>query len=588
MRLSLRVDSICARLESGGPEAFPRPDPVSVARHVDFLCERFESAWRRGLQPRIEDYLPPCDDPAWPRAFPELVALERELRQGAGETASPSEYRARFPDASKLFDDALGDEPETRTASRPAHGDHGLAANSRVGEYELLEEIGRGGLGVVFRARHVRVGRVVALKMILAGDFATESETRRFRAEAEAVANLDHPHIVPIFEVGEHVGRPYYTMRLLPGGSLAQRIRKAKIEPRGAARLLSTVARAIDHAHRRGFIHRDLKPPNILFDEAGQPFVTDFGLAKRLGENGPTGQGAPLGTPGYMAPEQAAGSKDVTASADIYSLGAILYRLVAGKPPFRASTVMETLVQVMEGDPVSPRRINPAVPPDLDFICLKCLEKDPARRYPSAEAVADDLDRYLLGEVVEAGRRSIVDRLLRKARQEPALATRMGALTILSTFVQVKFVLDGFAHRSSHLLVTTVLGIWALTTILAHWALRKDWRAEAVKMAWMAAEVVLITAILRIRDNTMSSGVVVYPPLIVAAGLWSRVRLVWWTTATAVAAYILLTLESFVRKGPSDNNEAIVVGILIVTGFVVAKQVNRVLAISSYYEHRAK
>jgi serine/threonine-protein kinase len=592
-RLALRVDSICARLESGEIEPIAATDPIAVARRVDALCERFENDWRRGANPAIEDYLPSREDPVWMHALRELVALERELRSDAGESASPAEYRKRFPDGSSLLDDALGG-PETRTAPptrtrTPAPALEPLAG-ARIGDHELIEEIGRGGMGVVFRARHVLIGRTVALKMILSGDFASESETLRFRAEAEAVANLDHPHIVPIYEVGEHAGRPYYTMRLLPGGSLAQRIRTSRLDARSAARLIATVARAMDHAHCRGFIHRDLKPPNVLFDEAGKPFVTDFGLAKRLGQTGPTGHGAPMGTPGYMAPEQAAGRRDVTASADIYSLGAILYELVAGRPPFRAATVIETLVQVMEGDAVSPRRLNPAVPADLDFICLKCLERDPARRYGSAGALADDLDRYLLGEVVEASRGSLAGAVLRKARQEPELATRLGALAILGTFVQLKFLLGGAHQRWPHLLVTAVLVIWVLTTLLFHFALRRDWRADLVKLAWITSEVLLTSAILRIRDNTMSSGVVVYPLLIVAAGLWSRVRLVWWATVTAVVAYTLLTLESFLRKGlpGQDNNESIVVGVLIVTGFVVAKHVNRVLAISSYYEHGSK
>jgi serine/threonine-protein kinase len=581
-------------LESGetGPLASAATDPIAVARRVDALCERFENDWRRGAHPHpaIEDYLPSRDDPAWRRALPELVALERELRGEEGDPAPPSEYRARFPDGSQLLEDALG-EPETRStpSSQQTATAHEPLAGTQVGDYELIEEIGRGGMGVVFRARHRVVGRTVALKMILSGDFASESETRRFRAEAEAVANLDHPHIVPIYEVGEHAGRPYYTMRLLPGGSLAQRIRTARLDARGAARVIATVARAMHHAHCRGLIHRDLKPPNVLFDESGKPFVTDFGLAKRLGQTGPTGLGAPMGTPGYMAPEQAAGRADVTASADLYSLGAILYELVVGRPPFRASTVMETLLQVMEGEAVSPRRLNPAVPADVDFICMKCLEKDPARRYGSAGALADDLDRYLLGEVVEASRGTAIDALLRKARHQPELATRLGALTILGTFVQVKFVLGGFHQRVAHLLVTAVLVVWVLTTLLLHFALRKDWRPELVKLAWITSEVLLISSILRIRDNTMSSGVVVYPLLIVAAGLWSRIRLVWWATVTAVAAYALLTLESLARKGfpGQDSNESIVVGVLIVTGFVVAKHVKRVLAISSYYEHRS-
>lgn len=588
-RLALRVDSICGRLEADTPRPAPSSDPIAVARRVDALCEAFEQAWQVGEKPAIEDYLPDHDDRARSPALRELVVLERELRSAEGELPSSSEYRVRFPDDLEVIADVLdGSEPSVSAPSK-TRAASALLSGTRVGNYELIEEIGRGGMGVVYRARHVVVGRVVALKMILSGDFASEPETLRFRAEAEAAANLDHPHIVPIHEVGEHAGRPYYTMRLLPGGSLAQRSRGSKVDPRGAARLLTTVARAMHFAHRRGFVHRDLKPANVLFDEAGQPFVTDFGLAKRLGQTGPTVLGALLGTPGYMAPEQAAGRNDITASADVYSLGAILYELLAGRPPFRAGTVMETLVLVMEGEPVPPRRLNPAVPGDLEFICLKCLEKDPSRRYASAAALADDLDRHLLGEDIEARLGKPFEGLVRKARREPVLATRLGALTLLTLFVQLKFVLGGNHQKMAHILITAVLATWALATVVFQLAMRKERRGNAGKIAWIATEVILITAILRIRDNTVSSGVVVYPLLIAAAGLWSRIELVWWTTALAALAYGVLIVDSFARKGSSgpDNNEGIILGVLIVTGFVVAKHVKRILAISSYYEHRA-
>jgi serine/threonine-protein kinase len=586
-RNSLRVDSICERLEAHEPRPIARPDPVAIARRVDALCERFEEAWRLGQGPTIEEHLPPPDDPARPSALRELVALERELRRGEGEAAPAAEYRDRFPDQSQILADVL-DGGDDRTAPYRELTANRHLADMRIGEYELIDEIGRGGMGVVYRARHVIVGRTVALKMILSGDFATRSETRRFRSEAEAAANLDHPHIVPIHEVGEHAGRPYYTMRLLPGGSLARRIRNSRIDPRTSARLLATIARAMHHAHRRGFVHRDLKPANILFDESGQPHVTDFGLAKRLGHDGPTDTGAPLGTPRYMAPEQAAGRADITAAADLYSLGAILYELLTGRPPFRASTVMETLVLVTEREPEPPCRLNPLVPRDLEFICLKCIEKDPTRRYPSAAAMADDLDRYLLGEEIQASRVRSLDGLLRKARREPELATRLGALTILGLFVQLKYVSEGFRDRVPHLLVTLILILWFGATFVCHLALRRDRRAESIKMAWMATEVILISAILRIRDDTVSSGVVVYPLLIAAAGLWSRIQLVWWTTAVATVAYGALTIEALLRKGRSvsSNNESIVLGVLVVTGFVVAKHVKRILALSSYYEHR--
>jgi serine/threonine-protein kinase len=319
-------ESEVAETASFHDRAKPNPiDPIAVAREVDAICEAFETDWQDGHNPQIEAHLPNRDNPAFSQALRELIALERELLEGQGNAVDWSRYLSRFPDDSddlKAFFSMENQASAAAKAHSPSSAQHRkmLAGHPRIGHYELLDEIGRGGMGVVYRARHTVVGRVVALKMILSGDFASASEMVRFRAEAEAAANLDHPHIVTVLEFGEQAGLPFYTMRLFEGGSLASRKRKASLNHRAAARLLATVARAMHHAHRKGLIHRDLKPANILFDEAGHPHVTDFGLAKRLGSEGPTGTGVPIGTPSYMAPEQAAGRTDLTSSADIYSL----------------------------------------------------------------------------------------------------------------------------------------------------------------------------------------------------------------------------------------------------------------------------
>lgn len=302
-----------------------------------------------------------------------------------------------------------------------------------LGDFELLEEIARGGMGVVYKARQTSLNRLVALKVIRLGNLASPEEVLRFRREAEVVAQLDHPHIVPIYEVGEHRREPYFSMKLIEGGNLWDQLPRLKQDPRAAARLLATVAHAVHHAHQHGVLHRDLKPGNVLLDAQGEPHITDFGLAKRLeGGIGLTSSGTMAGTPCYMSPEQATGaSRMLTTAADIYGLGAILYEMLTGVPPFLADTPLETVRRVVDEEAVALWSLNPHVDHDLAIICLKCLAKAPSRRYASAQALAEDLERWLRGEPIQARPVSRPERLWRWCRRNQRVASLLGFLVLL-------------------------------------------------------------------------------------------------------------------------------------------------------------
>ncbi|HVS40066.1 MAG TPA: bifunctional serine/threonine-protein kinase/formylglycine-generating enzyme family protein [Gemmataceae bacterium] len=294
-----------------------------------------------------------------------------------------------------------------------------------LARYEILEEIGRGGMGVVYKARQQKLNRLVALKMILAGAHADADDLARFRREAEAVAALRHPHVVQIYEIGEQDGRPYFSLEFVEGGNLAQKLGGSPQPPRRAAELIETLARAVHFAHQQGIIHRDLKPANVLLTADGAPKIADFGLAKRLEAGvGQTRTGEIVGTPSYMAPEQAmrGASARVGTPTDVYALGAILYEMLTGRPPFRGPTGVDTILQVLQDDPVPPRQLQPKTPRDLETICLKCLQKEPSRRYGSAEALAEDLRRFRGHEPIQARPVGPWERAVQWARRRPAVA----------------------------------------------------------------------------------------------------------------------------------------------------------------------
>src|SRR3989454_5104908 len=318
--------------------------------------------------------------------------------------------------------------PQIKKAPRPAK------TLMDFGDYELLEQIGRGGQGVVFRARQKSLNRIVALKVIGLGHWATEAHLKRFRLEAEAAARLEHPGIVPIHEVGEREGQCYFSMKFVEGGQLDEVVRRTPMSVRQAVELIAKVARTVHYAHEHGILHRDIKPGNILLDAKGEPHLTDFGLARLVeSESTVTRTLEVLGTPSYMAPEQAVGNNAAVGSVtDVYGLGAVLYQLLTGHPPFAGGTTYETIKLLLDTEPRQPRQLNPKIDRDLSTICLKCLEKDPTRRYPSALALADDLERWLKHEPIQARRTGIFARGKKWVRRNPSRALLAASLVALA------------------------------------------------------------------------------------------------------------------------------------------------------------
>jgi tetratricopeptide (TPR) repeat protein/predicted Ser/Thr protein kinase len=433
------------------------------------LCADQRERWRRGDRVRVETYLAQhpflgADD----EALLDLIYNEIVLRQEHGDPPRLDEYLRQFGRLEEpirlLFEvhEALEQQP-TRRVEAGGAGPESVPAFfvtrgpirtlPAVAGYDILGVLGEGGMGVVYQARHERLRRVVALKMLRGGPQASPRALARFQTEVEVVARLQHPNIVPIYEVGEHEGEPFFAMEFVAGGTLTSRVDGTPQPAREAARTVAALARAMHHAHQRGVVHRDLKPSNVLLTEEGVPRITDFGLAKYPeGSEGHTRSGDVLGTPSYMAPEQAAGkAQQVGPATDVYALGAILYELLTGRPPFKAETPTDTLLQVLHNAPVPPSRLRAQTPRDLETICLKCLEKEPHKRYATAEALADDLDRFLEGRPVRARRSRWWEKAVKWARRRPAAAALLAvsALAVLGLGLGWEWHARGERHRQA-------------------------------------------------------------------------------------------------------------------------------------------
>jgi len=517
------------------------------------------------------------------------------VRLHAGERPDRRAILAKRPDLASTLDclDAL----EQMAPPSDAPVESGMDALDETagglprdfGPYELLREIGRGGMGVVYEARQKGLDRSVALKMILAGHLASPELVRRFQTEARAAARLRHSNIVHNHDVGRLHGQDYFTMEYIEGTSLAERIKK--IDAAEAVRLVAAVARAVDHLHRQGIIHRDLKPSNILLDTEGRPYVTDFGLAKVFAEGADaTATGVIAGTPSYMAPEQASGRRAaVSPATDVYSLGAILYELLVGAPPFRAESPMDTLMEVLSVEPATPRSINPRVPRELEWICLKCLAKDPAARYESAAALADDLDRFARGEPPLVRPPNVVQRFWSWTRRKPALASRLGGLGLFYVIETINYA-AGTVDAPFHGAVSLVVALWIAVSLACQRALESRRWSFPARYVWGTLDSAALLTILLLGNGAASALVVGYPLVIVASGLWYRVRFVWFMTALSLLSYGVLLVDFYWLR--TDLNEGLFASYdrhvifaisLIVLGAVVSYLVERVRILSSFY-----
>ncbi|MEM7454887.1 MAG: serine/threonine-protein kinase [Planctomycetota bacterium] len=413
----------------------------SITREdIDRVCDEFEHEWLSSRSPLIEDFLSDSVDEVRHELIAELVALDVEYRRKNDQQPHVDEYISRFPEARDMLRPVLMTLMDYDTAEEPGKTRPDPAnISSRIemlgrdfGGYELLDEIARGAMGVVFKARQKSTNRRVALKMMLAGQLANDEEIRRFVAEAEAAANLEHPNIVPVYDAGEEKGYHFLAMGFVDGKSLADLKNEEPLPLRRVCEIVAEICDAIQYAHENKIIHRDLKPANVLLTRDGQPKVTDFGLAKHVeGSVEMTKSGQIMGTPGYMPPEQASGRiGDIGTCSDVYSLGAVLYDLLTGRPPFRAGSVWETVAQVISGDPVSPRSLNSSVPKDLETICLKCLEKEPHRRYATAGDLRDEIQRFIDGKPILARPVPFWTRGIQWCRRKPLVASLIALATV--------------------------------------------------------------------------------------------------------------------------------------------------------------
>jgi serine/threonine-protein kinase len=603
------VDEACRRQfelawAAGDPQPISALLPgINVATLEELVHIDMEFAWRgwaerqRGVRPSdvgdppsprlVEDYVAEFPALEGEDVLLRLVEQEHCVRCRFGVAAASEEYRKRFPSLVLEFLDfgpnanrSLGTQllhgADDATWRAPAAPEAASAAPDGLADYRIIREIGRGGMGVVYEADQISLHRRVALK-VLPTPFSSALESVRLRREAQAAAQFDHPHIIPIYEVGEHRGQPFFSMKLIEGGSLAKRLAAGPLPEREAAQLLVPVCRAMSAAHRGGLMHRDLKPSNILLDPEAGPMIADFGLARFVESPALTASDSLIGTPSYMPPEQAGRQgRAMSPSGDIYGLGAILYHMLTGRPPFQGSSPVETVLMVLEEDPLPPRLINPRIHPDLEAIALRCLQKQSARRYPTADALADELEAFLENKPVAAGpgglRGVLMRRLRRETRYAPGLRNRgrewmfHGCFTLAYAVGLNILQLLGFSHGPifAFMMVCLAIFIVILLNIQPHNA-PESWLERLVGcMGWSAAYVwlgvFLVEWVHGIPPLTFApvSGVITSAHFLMLANLLSG-RFYRWSLVHLLGAVIMVVIQ----RAPIPNVGLTVHGLLL-------------------------
>jgi eukaryotic-like serine/threonine-protein kinase len=526
-----------------------------------------------------EDVLSWDDERSWEglSGGEEIPSFGDEILKGLSDETHPYHSSSSGENERKATESSGGCKPNWGGPNLPCE----------FGDYILIEEIGRGGMGVVYKARQKGLDRLVAVKMILRTHLSSMIHVKRFLSEAKACAALHHPNIVHVHDAGYEYGQHFFVMEYIAGDSLAERIKAGPVDFEEAARLMAVIARGVGYLHREGVIHRDLKPSNILLDNSSEPFLTDFGLAKTRAGDDHTTTGTVVGTASYMSPEQASGSsRKAGPASDVYGLGAIFYELLTERPPFREATALDTLFKVITREPALPRQLNPKVPRALQLICMKCLNKSLDQRYSSADDLADDLERYLIGESLSIRPPTLYQRSARWVRREPALA---GRLAVLAGFATIEFVNYSFhgVDWAFHRQIVLIMCIWVVCWIACQRLVRIPKIATYAHCLWGVIDAGMLLAALFVGNGAASALIVGFPLIIAGSGLWFRERFVWMTTGLMLACYGILLVDLYVRRtdmieqfGIRYDRHVIFAVMLISLGGIISYLVHRISVLS--------